>query len=402
MSWHHCIVVAACLVATGTVDVAPVSAQAIPQPPGRVRPPVPKAPRVAPLPEAQWTAEHKALAAKYVAGGRPGNAFRTLLHIPALVNGMMPFHNYLRADSSLTPRHRELLILRTAWLLNSDYIWSERAAAAASNGLSNEDLRRVAVGPSAPGWSGIEPTLLRLADQLFANSSIADATWRELTAAYDLQHVMDAAMTVAGITTEALVYNSLGVQPDASAAARIPADVPYRVSVPAREPALTKARVDPVPGDGLAVTRTFARYPKLAAARTGSNYVNQGSKLEPRYRELLILRTGWDAQSEYEWAQHVGRVGRAREMGLPIERIAAGPDAPGWDPFEATLLRAADELYRDSVVSDATWKAMAARFDTTMMLNALITAANYRMVSMALNAFGVQLDPGDERFPVIR
>jgi alkylhydroperoxidase family enzyme len=172
--------------------------------------------------------------------------------------------------------------------------------------------------------------------------------------------------------------------------------------VPAREPALTKARVDPVPGDGLAVTRTFARYPKLAAARTGSNYVNQGSKLEPRYRELLILRTGWDAQSEYEWAQHVGRVGRAREMGLPIERIAAGPDAPGWDPFEATLLRAADELYRDSVVSDATWKAMAARFDTTMMLNALITAANYRMVSMALNAFGVQLDPGDERFPVIR
>ena len=53
--------------------------------------------------------------------------------------------------------------------------------------------------------------------------------------------------------------------------------------------------------------------------------------------KLPILRTGWDCQAEYEWAQHVGRVGRGRELGLPIERIAEGPDAPGWDPFEARL-----------------------------------------------------------------
>jgi hypothetical protein len=36
-----------------------------------------------------------------------------------------------------------------------------------------------------------------------------------------------------------------------------------------------------------------------------------------------------------------------------------------------------------------------------MLLNAVITAANYRQVSMALNAFGVQLEPGDERFPAL-
>jgi hypothetical protein len=137
-----------------------------------------------------------------------------------------------------------------------------------------------------------------------------------------------------------------------------------------REAPLTVARIEPVPGDGIAIGRTFAKYPKLAQSRTGSNYVNQGSKLDPRYRELLILRTGWDCQAEYEWAQHVGAVGRGRQMGLPIERIAMGPDAPGWDPFDATLLRAADELYRDSFISDRTWNALAARFDNTMMMNA--------------------------------
>jgi alkylhydroperoxidase family enzyme len=294
-----------------------------------------------------------------------------------------------------------MLILRTAWLLNNDYVWSEHAPVARKAGLTSEELRRIAQGPDAKGWEPFEATLLRLADQLFRNSFINDATWKALSAAYDMYHLMDAVMTVTDFTTVSLMYNSLGIQPDERATERIPADIPYRVVVPEREAPLAVARIEPAQGDGIAIARTFARYPTLAQSRTGSTYVNQGSKLDPRYRELLILRTGWDCQAEYEWAQHVGSVGRAREMGLPIERIAMGPDAPGWDPFEATLLRAADELYRDSLVSDRTWNALAARFDTTMMMNALITAANYRMVSMALNALGVQLDPSDERFPKV-
>jgi hypothetical protein len=43
--------------------------------------------------------------------------------------------------------------------------------------------------------------------------------------------------------------------------------------------------------------------------------------------------------------------------------------------------------------------ALAGHFDTTSLMNIIVTVANYRMVSMALNAIGVQLDPGDEGFP---
>src|SRR5262245_66412267 len=80
-----------------------------------------------------------------------------------------------------------------------------------------------------------------------------------------------------------------------------------------------------------------------------------------RDRELLILRTGWNSQSEYEWSEHVGNVGQARRMGLPLDRLILGPTAPGWDPFEADLLRFADEAYRDSIVSDRTWAAIHTR-----------------------------------------
>jgi alkylhydroperoxidase family enzyme len=232
---------------------------------------------------------------------------------------------------------------------------------------------------------------------------VNDATWNTLAARYDMYRLMDAVLTVGDITMLSSLYNSLGVQPDEGADDRLPTDIPYRVVVPKREPPPKVARVEPLEGTGLAIARTFARYPKLAEPRSmNTNYVNRVSKLSPRHREILILRIGWDCESEYEWAQHVGSVGRARDYGVDPLRVAQGPDAPGWDGFEAMLLRAADELHRDAAVSDRTWNALAARFDTTMMMNVLITASNYRMVSTALNALGVQLEPGDERFPDVR
>ena len=181
---------------------------------------------------------------------------------------------------------------------------------------------------------------------------------------------------------------------------RLPLDVRYRVDVPAREPPLTSARVEPLPGDGIAVSRTLARHPKLNEARARrANFINRVSKLQPRHREMLILRIGWDCRSEYEWAQHVGSVGRARDHGLDPVRIAEGADAPGWDPFERMILRAVDELYRDAVISDRTWAGLAERYDTEQLMSAVFTASSYRATSMVLNAFGVQLEPGNERFP---
>jgi alkylhydroperoxidase family enzyme len=124
-------------------------------------------------------------------------------------------------------------------------------------------------------------------------------------------------------------------------------------------------------------------------------------KLDPRTRELVILRIGWDCQSAYEWAQHVGSFGKAREMGLPIEKIARGPAAPGWSAAEQALLTATDELYRDSTISDRTWSALSQQFDAPTILNVIASVAQYRQVSVALNTFGVPGEPGDEPLPTI-
>ena len=74
----------------------------VPGRPGGTRPVRLSKSRISPLPEAQWTDAHKELVAKYVPDGRPGNAFRTLLNIPALLNSIVPFQNYITRDSSLS------------------------------------------------------------------------------------------------------------------------------------------------------------------------------------------------------------------------------------------------------------------------------------------------------------
>ena len=382
--------------------------QAVVSRPGSTRPATLMKPRIPPLPEAQWTDDHKQRIAKFLpAGARPGNSFRTLLTVPELVDRTMTFHNYITQDSSLPPRIRELLVMRTAWLHGSDVIWRERVPFARKAGLTNEEIRKIAQGPAAAGWDPFEANLLRMADQLFRNSFVNDAVFKLMAARYDTCNVMDAGMTVAEVASLALVYNTLGVQPDdAVAADRMPMDIPYKVDVPQREITTLKApRAVPLPGTGANNPRTFNLCPKLAEARNGSGYVNQISMLgktgRARHRELLILRTGWNSQSEYEWSEHVGPVGGARKMGLPIERITMGPDAPGWDPFEANVLRFADEMYRDAVVSDRTWNALKQVYDDRLMIDATITPANYRMVSLALNILGVQSNPGEEKLPPV-
>lgn len=122
-------------------------------------------------------------------------------------------------------------------------------------------------------------------------------------------------------------------------------------------------------------------------------------KLPPRDRELLILRTGWLCRSAYEWGQHVLI---ARSVGVTdeeIDRVVEGADAEGWDQFDQTLLRAADELHDDGCISEATWAALSERYDQRQLIEVPMLVGHYHMVAFALNTLGVQREEGVPGLP---
>ena len=128
----------------------------------------------------------------------------------------------------------------------------------------------------------------------------------------------------------------------------------------------------------------------------GSKVLRAG-KLPERDREFLVLRTGWNCQSAYEWGQHVAI---SLDIGITqdeIDRIAAGPDA-GWVGFEKALITAADELHFDACISEETWAVLAERYDVQQLIELPMLVGQYHLVAMTLNSLGIPLDPGARGF----
>ncbi len=148
-------------------------------------------------------------------------------------------------------------------------------------------------------------------------------------------------------------------------------------------------------GGELNIFTTLARHPKLF--RKWSDFggvLLAGGLLLPRDRELLVLRTGWNCRSPYEWGQHVLiglRSGLSQEE---IDRIADGPDAVGWSAADATLLRAADELHGEFRIGDATWAALAERYDEQQLIEVCMLVGQYHLVAFTLNSLGVEPEAG--------
>jgi 4-carboxymuconolactone decarboxylase len=122
-------------------------------------------------------------------------------------------------------------------------------------------------------------------------------------------------------------------------------------------------------------------------------------KLPPRDRELLILRTGWNCRSEYEWGQHTLIAEVCGLSADEIRRVAIGPDAPEWNAADRALLQAADELHDDACLTDATWAALSEVYDERLLLEAVMLVGHYHMLAFALNSAGVQREEGVPGFP---
>ncbi|HLQ16302.1 MAG TPA: carboxymuconolactone decarboxylase family protein [Candidatus Eisenbacteria bacterium] len=142
---------------------------------------------------------------------------------------------------------------------------------------------------------------------------------------------------------------------------------------------------------------TLARNPALYKAWQRFAGALFMSELDPRERELLILRAAWRCQSSYEWGQHA-RI--AHQVGLTdaeIRRIAGGPDDTDWAPADALLLRAVDELVDERRLSDTTYMALAKRYEPARLLLLTMLAGHYVMLAGVLDAAGVE--PETEEMP---
>ena len=156
-----------------------------------------------------------------------------------------------------------------------------------------------------------------------------------------------------------------------------------------------------VNGRPLNIFAVLGHHPKLLKRfnQLGGLLLNKGL-VPAREREIVVLRIGWNARSEYEFGQHTV-IGR--RCGLTDGEIAAltrPPEANSWSRDDLALIALADDLSSDDCVANDTWAVLRDRWSEAQLVELLVLAGYYRLVSGFLNSTGVQLDEGVPGFPV--
>jgi alkylhydroperoxidase family enzyme len=137
---------------------------------------------------------------------------------------------------------------------------------------------------------------------------------------------------------------------------------------------------------------TMVRHPRLFKRWVPYGAVLLRGSLPARDRELLVLRTAYQCSCDYEWRHHEVI---AADGGFSQEEIAGvreGPDWPGWPPFDAALLRAADEMHEQHRISDSTWTTLAERYDERLLIEVPMVVGHYHAMAFTLNSLGVELE----------
>ena len=141
------------------------------------------------------------------------NVARTIAQNPGLLEAWGGFASYiLGPDLSITPRERELAILRVGWIQQAEYEWAHHVALAKGIGMTPEDIEAVKEGPGSEYWQGLDQLILQAVDDIQADSEISAASWQGLKEHYSDQQMLDLLFTIGQYTMVCIALKSMNVQ----------------------------------------------------------------------------------------------------------------------------------------------------------------------------------------------
>jgi len=166
---------------------------------------------------------------------------------------------------------------------------------------------------------------------------------------------------------------------------------------PRTDELLRSLRFDP-DGEDMNLFATLAHHPRLLKRWSAfGGLLLAGGTLPARDREVLILRTAANTGADYEWGHHLalGRVAGLTDEEMVGFASAAFDGAPG----DALLVRAADELHHDNVISDPTWAELAEAYDEQQLIEICMVVGQYHLVGYTLNSLRIQREADVEGLP---
>jgi 4-carboxymuconolactone decarboxylase len=124
-----------------------------------------------------------------------------------------------------------------------------------------------------------------------------------------------------------------------------------------------------------------------------NHYLRQEAGLGGRLRELAILATARELDSQFEWAAHEAEALREGIAAETVETIRHRRGTGGLDEADAVVIELGREIFAARKVSSATFARALALFGRRKLIDLVALMGNYAATAAMLTAFDMQLDP---------
>jgi 4-carboxymuconolactone decarboxylase len=394
--------------------------------------------RFKPLKYDEMSAEQKTMIDHLLAGERRGanGPFNVLLRSPEVGDLGAQFGGAMRFRTPLPADVREVIIITTGRYWMAQYEWTAHKAAALQNGVSPAIVEAIANGRRPAGMSPEEELAYNLIDELLTTHQVQDATFKAALDKYGERGVFDMIGLSGWYGLVSMLLNvdryplAPGAQPDLKplenplpvAGQGFATPIPGVVS-PAEVKSSAKGKEFTVRGDRFKplgyeqMTPEQQRMTEVAVAQRGTGgsfninvrdpdggrlLFDMGDRVRfhmsvpDKLKELTILITAryWGAQ--FEWLAHRRAGVQAGLSEEKIQAIAEGRRPAGMSTDEEVVYNFVTELFKTRHSSDATFAAVKNLTGERGMVDLIVSAGYYQIVSMLMNADRLPVNTGQK------
>ena len=145
-------------------------------------------------------------------GGEVINLHLTLGHAPKIAKARRALSGALRREA-VTPRIvRELVIMRTAQIVRSDYEMNQHIPMALKSGLTQQQLNELAKWRDSKLFDERQRAVLAYLEQLLAGGDVDDNTFAALAKHFSPQEIIEISVTATNYYGTGLLARALRIQ----------------------------------------------------------------------------------------------------------------------------------------------------------------------------------------------
>jgi 4-carboxymuconolactone decarboxylase len=156
----------------------------------------------------------RALFAKHAAGRGILNLHRMMAHAPPLMQASGDMAVAFRDEAVLARALAEIVVLRTAQVVDCDYVWRRHLSLARSAGVNQQQIAEVARWSDSAAFTPAQKTALRFAEKAAGGAPVDDETFAALRRDFSPREIVALTMLVAFYVSTAIFVKTLAVPDD--------------------------------------------------------------------------------------------------------------------------------------------------------------------------------------------